>query len=96
MPQETFFQLRDLRQRVWFGFASDAALRPSKATPQAELKTMLETPIDPHDWLANGAELYLWRDALRDLGAVRWLAGRERSNVGEKWNRWLQCRSTRG
>lgn len=84
-PQDVFFKLRDQRQLVWFRFAHNAALRPTKATPrqQAELKALLETPIDPHDWLGNDTEYYLWRHVLRDLDKRSSMAG---------WTRAIELR----
>lgn len=89
LPQEMFFQVRNLRQRVWLAFAHVAALRPTKATPrlQEELKALLEKPIDPHEWLANGAEVDVWQEELGRLterGTMAgWARAIERAKVAE-------------
>lgn len=66
-PPGLYFRVMDMRWTVWDAFACDAAYRPTRATDKltARLKTILENPISPHDWLANMNEISFWADALR-------------------------------
>lgn len=49
----SYAALRQIRQQAWIAFSNDAAFRRTNSSPKlaVELKTYLELPIDPHDWL---------------------------------------------
>jgi hypothetical protein len=89
-PFGLFFRLRRKREFIWIEFSTDAAFRPTKATPHlvARLKAQLERPTDPNDWLANLAELEFWEgvqerrgDRGTMTGWLREIAAREKLKI---------------
>lgn len=66
----SYAALRQIRQQAWIAFSNDAAFRRTKSSPKlaVELKTYLELPIDPHDWLTYHYETLLWTDTLKTRG----------------------------